>query len=237
MNRPGASLIECLLSLAVLSFVMTAGVETFSLTGRIFTRLKEVQIDRQASLAAMDRIKADIRRAGEEMAEAAWSDLSPITVGDASVEILAADSVLSLTEDAAAGSEAVKVGAAASSGISAGRRLLIRGPSGYEVREATAVSGGAVYIGRPLTFSYPASDSSIVLIEDITYTFNAAGAIIRRKADNGTAQPLLENVKEAAFAYDASANLFTVKATSGLKGEVTDGFAIFPKNTALASER
>jgi prepilin-type N-terminal cleavage/methylation domain-containing protein len=63
VKKPGFTLVECLVGLALSLIVVTAGLEFFVRAERAFVRLKEREEAGQAALAALDRMRIDLLHA------------------------------------------------------------------------------------------------------------------------------------------------------------------------------
>jgi len=69
-GRPGFTLVEALIGLALSLFVISSGAAFFGLAQRSFSRLKEREEAGQAAAAALDRMRIDLLHAGRGLAEA-----------------------------------------------------------------------------------------------------------------------------------------------------------------------
>lgn len=235
----GMTLIECLLSLAILSFMLAAGVGSFALAGRMFTRIREAQEERQAVMATLDKIRFDARRAGEGLADpnAAAAGLPPIRLSAAGLEIVFAGQAFTPEEEVPAGAWSIRISAASYISFSAGREMIIGDSAAAEAFTISSVSGNYLYLDHATEGPHAAGGTSGALIERITYSLDGSKGTLRRRANGGTAQPVMEGVKEAAFEYDAASNIFSVRLVSSSKGGPTDGFSLFIKNAGLSSPR
>ena len=65
MKARGFSLFECLIGLALSLFIVCACLEFFGAAQKSYFRLKDKEEAAQSALAAMDKIRVDILRAGE----------------------------------------------------------------------------------------------------------------------------------------------------------------------------
>ncbi len=64
-RKRGFSLIESLLALALSLVMILAGIELFGAVRHVFFKLERYQTDRESVSAALERIKADLQRAGQ----------------------------------------------------------------------------------------------------------------------------------------------------------------------------
>jgi len=238
MNRKGMTLLECLISLGLISFVVVAAFQFFVLAGGIFSKLREIQNNSQAMLASLDKIKADVRRAGLGLAELITTHIEPdfLSASGTFLEIHLIDRTFRVAEDAPVGAERLKLDKP-TSGIRPGREIMLGNGSTSEILTVSSADTELINLAQPLNFSYKAASTSALLLEKITYFLDIPGNTLRREVNDGSAQPLLENVRTAEFDYDPGENKFTVRLVTGSKGELSDGFSLFPKNMALASPK
>lgn len=164
-DRPGFTLIEALIGLALSLFVISSGVAFFGLAQRSFLRLKEREEAGQAAAAALDRMRIDLLHAGRGLAE----------------------------EIAAGTVEAVRADAS----------------------ELTTVS---------------AAPSR----ETVTYFVDGAARVLRRRANGGSAQPVLEGVRAAVWTYDGEARLVRVRIEVDVEGVHPYETTVLVKNAVLA---
>ncbi len=242
MMRRGMTLLECLLSLTFLSLVMAAGLGAFVLAGRVFVRTGKVREERQAVMAALDKLRSDVRRAGEGLIEpsASAAGLARVLVTQAGLEMIYAEHGFRLDEDAQAGASSVRISAAGCPGLAAGREIVLGDADSAEALTVSSLDGRTLYLDGALDRPHAAAATSGALVERIVYSLDAPARTLRRKVNLSTPQPVAEGIDEAAFAYIAPQNLFSVRVTSGArgaKGEIVDGFSLYPKNTGLRPER
>jgi type II secretory pathway pseudopilin PulG len=233
------TLIECLLSLAFLSFLLAAGMGSFALAGRMFARIREAQEERQAVMAALDKVKYDARRAGEGLAElnAAAAGLQSIRISATGLEIVFAEQAFTLEEEVPAGAWSIRISAASYIGFSAGREMIVGDPAAAETFTISSVSGHELNLDHAAQVPHPAGGTSGALLERVLYSLDGPKGTLRRRVNGSTAQPVMEGVKEAVFEYDAASNIFMTRLVSSSKGELTDGFSLFIKNAGLPSLR
>lgn len=235
-GRPGFTLVEALIGLALSLFVVVSGVELFGLAQRGFFRLKEREEAGQAAAAALDRMRIDLLHAGCGLAAAMAAGLIEAVQADGgALRTAAAERTLVLAADAAAGE--ARLGLASTAGIAAGRRVLIEDGAAGEVRVVAAVGPGAVRLDAPLAHGYSRASASVSLVEDIAYFVDGAARVLRRRANAAPAQPALERVRAAVWTYDAGARLARVRLEVDVEGAHPHETTVLVKNAVLAQVR
>jgi type II secretory pathway pseudopilin PulG len=235
MKSPGFSLLECLIGLALSLFIVCASLGFFLSAQDHFFRLKEAQEAAQSALAAMDKMRIDVLRAGEGLAvPASLGLLEAVSEVPDGLLIVRAEETYGLAEDAPEGETRIRLLGA--SGLKAGREICIVDGEKGEVRNVAAVEEETAVCEPPLGAGYAAGRASVLLLETTRLTLDEARAVLRRGVNLSPAQPLLENARSAVFRYDRSLN--TVRIRFGLDSPSQGGkiyeLCLFPKNPALA---
>jgi prepilin-type N-terminal cleavage/methylation domain-containing protein len=235
MKRRGFSLLECLIGLTLSLFIVCAALGFFLSAQDHFFRLKEAQEAGQSALAAMDKMRTDVLRAGEGLAvPASLGLLEAVSEIPDGLLIVRAEETYGLAEDAPGGETRIRL--LGVSGLKAGREICIVDREKGEIRSVSSVEEGVVVCAPPLGAGYAAGRTSVLLLETTRLTFDEARASLRRGVNLSPAQPLLENVRSGVFRYDGPANAVRIRfeLDSPSQGDKTYELCLFPKNPALA---
>lgn len=236
MRARGFSLLECVLGLALSLFVVCACFGFFLAAERSYFRLRDGEEAAQGALAALDKMRVDILRAGQGLAPAAALGLvEPVAETGGGLLVTRSERAFVLAADVAAGDSRVPLESVAD--LKPGREVLVSDAEGGEVRTVASVGGGAVTVSPPLSRGYAQPGASLQLLERVALTLDARQGVLRRRVNASTAQPLLENAGAAGFAFDRPANLVRVRFSLAPQGEDYYELCLFPKNTALSRKR
>lgn len=233
MNRPGFTLIETLLGLALSLFVIAAGLEFYVRAQGSFDRLKAREEADQAARAALDRIRIDLLHAGRGLTrEVGLGLLAAAEATPGELRLVSADRTLRLPAGAPAG--ATRLSLASTADIAAGRRIALRESGAGEVRTVIRVDAGAVLLDAPLGRDYAADTAAVTLLDVVAYYLDGTSGVLRRRANASSAQPLVENAAAAAWSLDAAAPLVRVRLELAIEGVRPHEATVFLKNAALA---
>jgi len=233
MKARGFTLLECLIGLSLSLFVVCACLEFFVAAQKHFFELKEKEEAAQGALAAMDKIKVDILRAGLGLVRPAALGLVEAVAEDAGgLLVTRAEKAYELTADVLEGD--VRLSLASVADLRAGREICLLDGEKGEVRVISSVAAGTVVLSSPVGFGYAREKASVILLEKISLYMDAGKSILRRRVNLSPAQPLLENVRSADFLVDRAANLVRVRLGLENQGDATYEICLFPKNPALA---
>jgi type II secretory pathway pseudopilin PulG len=233
MKRPGFTLIEALIGMALSLLIMTAGLEFFILAEKSFLRLKAREEAGQSALAALDRIRIDLLHAGAGLAaETRLGLVAPVETAGEELRTASLERPLLLAADAQPGD--TRLALVSSTGLAAGRRIVLRLKATGEVRTVARVEPGAVLIDAPLGRGYARSGSALSLLELVAYFRDGATGVLRRRANASPAQPLLENTAAAAWTFEEAGPLVRVRLELDIQGAHPHEATIFIKNLALA---
>ena len=233
MRKPGFTLIECLLGLALSLFIITAGFEFFARAQKAFLRLKDREEAGQAALAALDRIRIDLLHAGRGLA--LETGLGLVEAAEVTADELRTTSLereLALAAEASAGDSRLSLSSAV--GIVAGQRVALRDGAAGEVRAVIAIETGAVILDAPLERSYAPEKAVLLLLESVAYFLDKPARILRRRVDATGAQPLLEDAAAASWTLDPAAHLVRIRLELRTEGAHPHEATVFLKNPALA---
>ncbi len=234
LSGRGFTLIECLIGLALTFLVILACLE-FSLSAeRHYAGLKEKEEAALGALAALDKMKVDILRAGQGLARASALGLvEPIAEDSGGLVVTRAEKALALAADAGPGD--VSLSLASVTDLRAGREICLTDGEKGEVAVISAVTAGTAVLASPLAAAYSKDATAVVLLDRVTLALDAGQGVLRRKVNLGTAQPLLENVAAADFSLDRTANLARVRFGLRSNPDAIHEICLFPKNPALAA--
>jgi type II secretory pathway pseudopilin PulG len=232
-RRPGMTIFETLLSLALLTVVILGGFDFFSRARRMFFRLSEAQDAAERAQSALDKIRLDILDAGRGLSDPIRMEvLQAIEQTEVGMVFQSADLAVSLAIDAPAGASVIRV--TDGEGFSAGQDVCLVGRSNAEIGAVRSADGPAITLTSAVRDGFSAADTTVILIHRVVFLWPAVDGILRRKVNAASAQPLLEDVAAFRCEYDASANLARIGIRLAAKPENEYAVTIFPKNAALA---
>ncbi len=232
MRPRGFTLIEALMASAMFLLILAAAVEFLAQGGRRFRRVEDRSESRLEAMAALQKVREDLREAGGGLVEAVrLGILEPVSMSDGGTRLTVVSSSESrrLSSDVTAGSVVVIL--AGRAGLPAGRSVsLVDGGHG-ELRTIAGASGTRIVLDAPLESDYGAAGTVLSLLEEVEYSLGPGG-VLRRKANRASAQPLLEGVREflAGAAGPLRADLVLERAP-----EARLGVSIVPGNLRLAA--
>jgi prepilin-type N-terminal cleavage/methylation domain-containing protein len=233
VKKPGFTLVECLVGLALSLIVVTAGLEFFVRAERAFVRLKEREEAGQAALAALDRMRIDLLHAGRGLA--AEMGLGLVEAAEATLSELRTTSLeKELALAAAAGAGDTRLSLVSTADIAAGQRIALREGGAGEVRTVVRVETGAADLDAPLARSYAPATARLSLLERVAYFLDGPAGILRRRVNAAPAQPLLENAAAAAWSLDPAAPLVRIRLELDIEGAHPHEATVFLKNPVLA---
>jgi prepilin-type N-terminal cleavage/methylation domain-containing protein len=238
MSRRGFSLFECLVALALSSFVILASLEFLGLAQKAFFRLKEREEAGQGALAALDKIRIDLLHAGRGLAgEMALGLVEAALTPDEGLRTTSLERTLALAAEARAGDTRLLL--ASTADIAAGQDICLCDGAAGEVRTVVAVErgAGAVVLREALERAYSPGTASVALLERVAYFLDAPARILRRRVNAASAQPVLENTAAATYLFDPEAGLVRVRLELDLQGAPAYETTVFLKNPALAGRR
>ncbi len=234
-RRPGGfTLVECLIALALSLFVVCAALEFFAAAGRQFFRLKTSEERAQDAMAAMDKMRIDVIRSGQGLAQAiAAGVVEPVVVSGAGLATTRAERTWELSADVQAGAAVVHLLGGVSD-IKPGRKILLAGGGKADLRVVSAAASGDVTVSPPFEGAYAAAEATFALLEEVLISWDAGTRTLRRKVNAGSAQPLLENAAFVVFENDSAAGLVRIRLSHNAQGENPYEICLLPKNPALA---
>jgi len=234
MRRKGFSLIDSLIGLALTLLILASSMEFFGLGRRVFFKLKEVQEESLSVLAALEKIRLDAGRAGAGLQTAIGLDLvTGLEIHDSTLTLTSEDKGLSLNQDLAEGQ--TKLACDGVEDLAKGRTLCIFDDGQGEVHSIASVGRGFVMLSSPLLHSYKKEETQVLALEVISYYHDAVSKVLRRKANDSSGQPLLEDVSAWEVRPSGDVPLITVGIQLKSK-EKRYETSFLPKNMALAKK-
>ena len=233
MRARGFTLFECLIGLCLSLFVVCASLEFFGAAQKSYFKLKEKEEAAQSALAALDKMSADILRAGEGLVlPVALGLIEPVAEAGGGLQIIRAERLYELSAGVGAGDTRIRL--AATTDLKPGREICLVDTWNAEVHTVSSVESKAVVVSTPAGHAYALENTPVILLEKILLTLDTRQAVLRRRVNLSSAQPLLENAGEAGFFVDRTANLVRVRLRLNSQGDAAYELQLFPKNAALA---
>ena len=239
-RRAAFTLVECLLGLSLSIFILLSSVEMLGLARRFFLQLKNEQEIYLSTANALEKIREDAEKAGlglevefyppEEQA----GGFSPVLVSSGHLLFYNLEEEINLEALAEAGQNFLTVyaGKTLADKLKKGRSLLLQNLKERKAELFSIVNftGNRIYLNAPLGSDYKPEGSRLCLLEKVDYFLDQEPGILRRRVNDTTSQPLLEETRSFAFSYSPNTNVLTVRLTAGLKKEKTYELVVFPKN-------
>lgn len=236
MKKRGFSAIESSLSLALFLIIIIAVFESFGITRSFFFKLKNTQEENQAAMAALDKMKIDLLRAGAGLLQPVRQGaVEGIAISSGTLIIYSREKTYSFLEDLFPGENRIVLETAA--GLSPGREVCVFDEEKAEVKTISSVAGKTIFLATPLEASFSISETQLALLERTTLFFDAKNGSIRRKVNASSPQPLLEDVSYFEFAYEKELNLAALSFALKNNKEKKYELLVYPKNIALALKK
>ncbi|MBN2205770.1 MAG: hypothetical protein JW742_00055 [Candidatus Aminicenantes bacterium] len=233
----GTTLIEAVLSAALLLLVCLCGLEAFGAARRAFVGLKSSQEEDLAAAVALESLRRDAARAGEGLSLLVELGLcEAVEAAPAGVVIRRAGDVALLAGDVVAGQTRIEIAEAGSAGagFEPGRQVCLTAEDRAEIGTVAAAGPGWIVLGQGAEHSYGVADGRVFAVESVTNWLDRPARVLRRRVNGGSGQPLLENAAafEAVWEPGGPIVRFTVRLDS--KKEKTYEACVVPKNLVLA---
>lgn len=233
-HSPGFTLLECLISLSLSLLILVSALEISTQARQVFFRLKETQESSLAAAVALEKIREDLETAGAGLPTLPNNEnFLPLQASTECLIIFSAEVRTKLLADAVAGQDFVLI--ELPSGLASkwrkGRALYLTDGVSGQLTYISAVSGNRLSISPPLAFSFAADHSLLLLLEKIEIYPDRQQKVLRRKVNDTSGQPLLEEVVSFGAAYRPAENLAVVRLTaaSGVKSHDYE-LLLYPKN-------
>ncbi|MGB9906197.1 MAG: hypothetical protein ACPLRR_02280 [Candidatus Saccharicenans sp.] len=233
-QSPGFTLLECLLSLGLSLLLLISALEISIQARRVFFRLKETQESSLAAAVALEKIREDLETAGAGIPSPPGpGNFSPLQASTERLIIFSAEARTVLLADAEAGQDflLIELIPGLASKLRKGRALFLTDGVLDQLTYVAAVSGNRLAISPSLAFSFAADRSRLLLLEKIEIYPDHQQKILRRKINDTSGQPLMEDVISFGVGYTPSENLAVVKLTAAWGEESHDyELVLYPKN-------
>lgn len=235
-QRPSAgfSLLECLVSLSLSLLILASALEVAVQARRVFVKLRESQEKNLAVAVALEKMREDLETAGAGIPGLlSGGGLTPLQLNGQTLVIFSAEAKTTLLADASPGQSylLLKLSSGLNSLLKKGRAVyLVDGTSG-ELFYINSVSGNALTVSPPLTAAFEAARTEVIILEKIELYLDRQQKILRRKVNNTTGQPLLEEAEDFTALYQAENNLASIVISIESGGRAHEyELVIYPKN-------
>ncbi|MGQ9800041.1 MAG: prepilin-type N-terminal cleavage/methylation domain-containing protein [Candidatus Saccharicenans sp.] len=233
-HSPGFTLLECLISLSLSLLILVSALEISTRARHVFFRLKETQEASLATAVALEKIREDLETAGAGIPVLPDGEpFSPLQASAGNLIIFSAEGRTRLLAGAVAGQDflLIELLPGLSSKWRKGRALYLFDGFSGQLTYITAVSGNRLSISPALAFSFAADRSQLILLEKIEIYPDLQQKTLRRKVNDTSGQPLLEEVLSFGANYTPAENLVVVRLTaaSGVKSRDYE-LVLYPKN-------
>jgi prepilin-type N-terminal cleavage/methylation domain-containing protein len=235
-SQNGFSLIECVISLSLFLIIVLICFEFFGRTRNLFVKLKEKEEEREAVLAALDKMKTDLHRGGAGLSvPIQLGILEGISEDNSRLIIFSKEKELLLCNDLVEGQTRIQL--ESTSSLKKGRDICIFDSLNGEVLSISSVDKESIVLSSPLSFSFIKENASIILVKKISLYLDEKRPTLRRKVNSSPAQPLLEETAIFDFDMDKAAILVKLRLQLKTSKEKFYEISVFPKNAALALAR
>jgi hypothetical protein len=236
MNEKGYSLIESSLCLALFLFILIAVFESFGITRSLFFKLKRAEEDNQSALAALDKMRIDLIRAGSGLAPQIRMGLvEGVAIINSELVISRREKECFLLADISPGENRMVLETAA--GLSPGREVCVFNDEECEIRTISSILGKTVLVDAPFKAYYSMGESQVAPLDKTFLFFDQKSGSIRRKVNTSSPQPLLDDILFFDFFYHKDVNLAGLNFALINNKEKKYEVYIYPKNVALGLPR
>lgn len=236
MNKKGYSLIESSLCLALFLFILIAVFESFGITRSLFFKLKRAEEDNQSALAALDKMRIDLIRAGSGLApQIRMGVVDGLAIVNNALVISRREKECLLLADISPGENRMILEATA--GLSPGREVCVFNDEKGEIRTIYSIVGKTVLVDAPFEAYYFMGKSQVAPLDQTFLFFDQKTGSIRRKVNTSSPQPLLDDVLFFDFFYNRDVNLAGLSFALINNKEKKYELYIYPKNVALGLPR
>lgn len=229
----GYSSVESLISFSLFLFLILSSLQFFGFVRKSFFKLKASEEVEQAALSALEKMKIDILRGGQGL-------LQPIRLGlckgieenSNTLIIQTRDKNFELLSDLVPGQ--TKIHLKTTRGLRKGREIYISDPKKGEVKHISSISTESIVVSSPLLHQFLKEKTKLFSLKKISLFLDERNQTIRRKVNNSSPQPLLEDVISFDFHYEETKNIIQVRLALKSDKEKRCEFSVFTKNMALA---
>ena len=231
--KRGFSLLECLVSMSLFLFVLTASVQFYLITRNQFIKLKDAREEQEAVAASLEKIRMDLREAGRGLKTPVLLGLlSCLETDGGKMTLVQSQSFHAARSDLFAGQTRIPL--LSTTALRKNRRVCIFNRTHGEMREILRIEGKDCILKNPLQHPYPAAEVSAVQIKKIAYYLDTGRNILRRKVNAAPAQPLLENTSLFLPEFNMQKNLVRIRLALMNKEEKIHETSFYPKNTSFS---
>lgn len=233
MNK-GFTLLESLISLTFFSLIIIFSYEFYFSARKHFISLKEQQEINMSVRAALEKIKSDIQEAGMGLQRVVSLGLiEAVSVSDGKLCLHSLESIHRPLSSLWQGQTRIELPHA--NAFSKNRKVCFIDLNHGEICRIKSVREKAIILSEPLSFSYAEDQIRLYLIREISIYIDTTQNIIRRKVNNSSAQPLVENIQAFSLEFNKKSNLVTIRIETNEENYNIHETNVFPKNNALAS--
>jgi hypothetical protein len=198
-----------------------------------FLKLKANEEENQSAMAALDKMKTDILKAGAGLVEVIrGGTIAAIVDSNNSFIIYQLDQGYILDADLAAGDGQAVLKSV--SGLSPGEEVCFADDDKSEAALISAIVGKTIVLTSSLEFSYLKDTGRLLALEKTSLFYDSGTRLIRRKVNTSSPQPLLEDVQSFNCSYDQNGNLAHLSFTLNHGQEKKYEILVFPKNVGLS---
>lgn len=231
--KKGYSAVESLISFSLFLFLLLSSLQFFGFTRKSFFKLKASEEAEQAALSALEKMKIDILCAGLGL-------IQPIRLGlckgiednSNTLIIQSRDKNFELNSDLVSGQ--MKIHLKTTRGLRKGREICISDPKKGEVKRISSISREYIIVSSPLGHQFLKEKTKLFSLKKISLFLDERNQTIRRKVNNSSSQPLLEDVISFDFRYEETKNIIHIRLVLKSEKEKKCEFSVFTKNMALA---
>lgn len=232
-TRQGFSLIEALLGLCLTLGILVSSLGFLNVGRKVFFKLKTAEEERLSVLAALEKIRIDVGRAGLGLVDPVrWGILTGLAGSGSVLTVESLERRLTLASDVAAG--ASRIECSGTEDLAANRTVCIFDDEKGEVGILAGSGRGFIALESPVRNTYLREECRVAVVASARYSLQ--GGTLRRQANNSSAQPLLDDVEAWEAVPGAAPGPPVISIRIRLKGkERVYGLSILSKNIALSA--
>ncbi len=209
----GFSLLEMIVALSLGLGILTIVLTNISTTGQQAKKVLTSQERLEGIFHAVDTIKSDLNKCGMRLQEAAQLTPFPLfEYGADGFKLTFGLSAEPLLLNAAAGAGCVQINP--NDFFTKNRKIVIYNPDRgiVEFNEIVQSNKGMIRLKKNLESDFQVASIAVVL-KEVEYRYYPAQQALKRKADRGNFQPLLEEVSDffVTFFPDSKAVLYRIE--------------------------
>jgi type II secretory pathway component PulJ len=209
----GFGIVEMLVALSLGLGMLTVIIAHSTDSARVDRKVSGNQERLEAIFHAVDTIKSDLNRCGMRLQEARpFCGIQPFSCAAGSFTCCYGIADEPLLEGALRGQQSLRI--AAGESFKKDKPVLIYDAArpSWELNEIGYRLDGALVLKQPLQGDF-AMHSTVVALKKVEYRYYPAQRALKRKADDGNFQPLLEEVSDfyVTFFPDANSVLYRIE--------------------------